>query len=162
MQITGRYYLLTVVSHLGMIAGVLPIMLYSGWIMRSTVGVLVGSAVASFFLNVGATTTLVALRKLYPCSKKCLKPYSSFSRGIHSSGRPSHCYCCALTFPVSRVRDRTGRVGRINARSLAIPTMAEFGGQLAKRKRYYSRGHRQPGKRATIQSRNPGSDTRQL
>ena len=66
MQITGRYYLLTVVSHIGAVIGVVAITLCSGWLTYSTAGIVIGSTVASFFLNMGATTTLVALRKPSP------------------------------------------------------------------------------------------------
>ena len=63
MQITGRFYWLTVTSHVGMILGLIPIILCGGWLVNSLAAVLVGLGVASFFLNLGATTSLVALRE---------------------------------------------------------------------------------------------------
>lgn len=63
MQITGKYRMLTVSSHAGAVLGVIAVTFCSGWLGNSMVGVVIGTAAASFFLNMGATTTLVALRK---------------------------------------------------------------------------------------------------
>ncbi|KAI9797702.1 MAG: hypothetical protein M1833_005363 [Piccolia ochrophora] len=61
MQKTGKYYWLTVSAYTGLTIGVLPIILFTGVISRSTLGISVGLAIGGFSNGIGVTTSLIAL-----------------------------------------------------------------------------------------------------
>lgn len=63
MQMSGRFYWLTVATYGGMVGSLIPIILCTGWLVRSTVAVLLGLALCAFCLNTAVTTSLVALSK---------------------------------------------------------------------------------------------------
>lgn len=65
IQRTGRYFKLSVLAHAVMFIGAISLMLFTGIFHFSPtanlVGLIVSSVIASFGLNIGSTTTLVAL-----------------------------------------------------------------------------------------------------
>lgn len=69
MKKTGRYYWLTVAAYTALLAGFVPILLFTGLIVNSTWGISVGTAICGFGNGIGVTSSLIALSK-YPPSKK--------------------------------------------------------------------------------------------
>ena len=61
MQRTGKYYWLTVITYTSLTLAVIPILLFTGLVANSTLGILIGLAVAGFSNGVGVTTTLISL-----------------------------------------------------------------------------------------------------
>ncbi|KAH0559400.1 hypothetical protein GP486_004085 [Trichoglossum hirsutum] len=61
MQHTGRYYWLTVCAYFCLTAGVVPILLFTGLVSRSTLGISIGLVICGFSNGIGVTTTLIAL-----------------------------------------------------------------------------------------------------
>ncbi|KAI9766621.1 MAG: hypothetical protein M1840_006432 [Geoglossum simile] len=61
MQHTGRYYWLTVIAYFSLTVGVIPIILFTGAISRSTLGVSLGLVICGFSNGIGVTSSLVAL-----------------------------------------------------------------------------------------------------
>lgn len=61
MKKTGRYYSLTVAAYMGLLWGFVPILLFSGLVAKSTLGVAVGLAICGFSNGIGVTSSLIAL-----------------------------------------------------------------------------------------------------
>ncbi|KAI9862336.1 MAG: hypothetical protein M1813_004812 [Trichoglossum hirsutum] len=61
MQHTGRYYWLTVCAYFCLTIGVIPILLFTGLVSRSTLGISAGLAICGFSNGIGVTSSLVAL-----------------------------------------------------------------------------------------------------
>ncbi|KAI9788025.1 MAG: hypothetical protein M1835_002541 [Candelina submexicana] len=61
MQKTGTYYWLTVAAYASLTIGMLPILLWTGVVSRSTWGISVGLAIGGFSNGIGVTTSLIAL-----------------------------------------------------------------------------------------------------
>ncbi|KAI9706649.1 MAG: hypothetical protein M1836_003658 [Candelina mexicana] len=61
MQKTGTYYWLTVAAYASLTIGMLPIVLWTGVVSRSTWGISVGLAIGGFSNGIGVTTSLIAL-----------------------------------------------------------------------------------------------------
>lgn len=61
MKKTGKYYWLTIIAYLMLSLGLLGILLFSGAIMDSTVGIVISSCFCGFGNGIGVTTTLIAL-----------------------------------------------------------------------------------------------------
>ena len=64
MKKTGRCYWLTTVSYIIYAAGMVPILISTGWVWESIWGIWAGTVLAGFFGNVAATTTMVATSRL--------------------------------------------------------------------------------------------------
>lgn len=61
MKRTGKYYWLTVVAYLMLSIGLLGILLFSGAVMDSTIGIIISSSLCAFGNGIGVTSTLIAL-----------------------------------------------------------------------------------------------------
>ncbi|KAI9779414.1 MAG: hypothetical protein M1839_007379 [Geoglossum umbratile] len=61
MQHNGRYYWLTVIAYFSLTIGVIPIILFTGVISRSTPGISLGLVICGFSNGIGVTSSLVAL-----------------------------------------------------------------------------------------------------
>ncbi|KAL2371125.1 MFS multidrug transporter [Blastomyces gilchristii SLH14081] len=61
MKRTGKYFWITFVSYVLLTVGVAAIFLWSGGLVRNTVGILIGITIAAFGSGIGITTTLIAL-----------------------------------------------------------------------------------------------------
>ena len=61
---TGKYLLVTLISYVVFAIGVVPIILFTGGVETWLWGVWVGTVLCGFGLNVGSTSTLVALGRL--------------------------------------------------------------------------------------------------
>ncbi|KAK4692537.1 hypothetical protein P7C71_g4692, partial [Lecanoromycetidae sp. Uapishka_2] len=58
---TGKYFLITLISYITFVFGIVPLILFTGWATGSLWGIWLGTVVCGFALNVGSTSTLVAL-----------------------------------------------------------------------------------------------------
>ncbi|KAI9783018.1 MAG: hypothetical protein M1816_001632 [Peltula sp. TS41687] len=61
MKKTGRYYWLTVAAYTLLLVGFIPILLFTGLVVKSTWGISVGTAICGFGNGIGVTSSLVAL-----------------------------------------------------------------------------------------------------
>ncbi|KAF7502743.1 hypothetical protein GJ744_005204 [Endocarpon pusillum] len=61
IQKTGRYYWLTVICFITFTLGVIPIILFTGWLSTSLLGIWLGTVICGFSNGIGGTTTLVGL-----------------------------------------------------------------------------------------------------
>lgn len=61
MQTTGKFYHLTVGAYCVFVCGFLPILLLTGWLGRSTLGISLGLAATGFGNGIGVTSTLIAV-----------------------------------------------------------------------------------------------------
>jgi len=61
MQKTGKFYWLTILSYLGLVAGMTTIFLCSGVVVNSTLGIELGMCLAGFGNGIGVTSTLIGL-----------------------------------------------------------------------------------------------------
>lgn len=61
MQKSGKYYWLTVSAYSAFVVGAALNIIFTGWVTKSLWGVWAGTILASGSLNVGSTTTIVAL-----------------------------------------------------------------------------------------------------
>jgi predicted MFS family arabinose efflux permease len=61
MNRTGRYYWITVISYSVLVVGMIIILLYSGVVVHSQAGLIVGLSVSGFTNGIGVTTSLIAL-----------------------------------------------------------------------------------------------------
>jgi hypothetical protein len=61
MRRTGKYYWLTVAAYTSLTLGVVPILLSTGLITKSTLGISIGLAVGGFGNGIGVTSSLIAL-----------------------------------------------------------------------------------------------------
>lgn len=61
MQYFGRYYWLTVCAYSNLVLGLILILLFSGGIVKSDVGMCVGMAICGFSNGIGVTSSLIAL-----------------------------------------------------------------------------------------------------
>ena len=65
MQKTGRYFWLTIGAYTGVTAGVIPILLFTGLVSKSTWGISIGLVVCGFSNGIGVTSSLLALRMYF-------------------------------------------------------------------------------------------------
>ena len=63
MKRSGRYYWLTVIAYTCLTIGILVNVLFTGVIVKSTVGILIGLAFQAFNNGVGVTSSLIAISK---------------------------------------------------------------------------------------------------
>ena len=63
MQYFGRYYWLTVVCYANLVFGLILILIFSGAVIQSDVGMCIGMVFCGFSNGIGVTTTLIALSK---------------------------------------------------------------------------------------------------
>ncbi|KAF2224596.1 MFS multidrug transporter [Elsinoe ampelina] len=61
MQHYGRYYWLTVLCYTFLTVGMVVIILFSGLVSASTVGIIIGMCIAAFSNGIGVTSTLIGL-----------------------------------------------------------------------------------------------------
>lgn len=61
MKRTGKYYWLTVIAYLMLSVGLLGILLFSGAVIDSTIGIIISSSLCAFGNGIGVTSTLIAL-----------------------------------------------------------------------------------------------------
>lgn len=61
MQRTGKYYWITVIAYTNLVLGLVVILLCSGLVVSSVVGICLGMCFCSFSNGIGVTTTLIAL-----------------------------------------------------------------------------------------------------
>ena len=61
MKRTGRYYWLTVCAYTFLTLGMIPIVLCTGLVTNSTLGICIGMAICGFSNGIGVTTSLVGL-----------------------------------------------------------------------------------------------------
>ncbi|KAI9825856.1 MAG: hypothetical protein M1832_000797 [Thelocarpon impressellum] len=61
MQKTGRYYWLTVTAYTCLTVGIIPILMFTGLVSKSTWGISVGLVICGFSNGIGVTTSLIAL-----------------------------------------------------------------------------------------------------
>ena len=61
MQKTGKYYWLTVSAYLIAALGVIPVLLYTGFVTNNIYGISVGLALSGFGNGIGVTSTLIGL-----------------------------------------------------------------------------------------------------
>jgi len=61
MRKTGRYYWITVICYAGLVLGLVIILLFSGLITHSEIGIIIGTCVCSFSNGTGVTTSLIGL-----------------------------------------------------------------------------------------------------
>lgn len=63
MQYFGRYYWLTVCAYSNLVLGLILILLCSGGIIKSDIGMCIGMAICGFSNGIGVTSSLIALSK---------------------------------------------------------------------------------------------------
>ena len=63
MRKTGKYYWLTIIAYAGQMVGMIPIILSTGVLAKSTLGISIGIATVGFGSGVGVTSSLIALSK---------------------------------------------------------------------------------------------------
>lgn len=61
MQKTGKYYLLSIIAYCFLFLGGIPVLLCSGLVVHSTVGIIGGLVISGFGGGIGVTSTLIAL-----------------------------------------------------------------------------------------------------
>ena len=61
MKRTGNYYWITGLAYCSLVVGLLVIFLFSGVLMESTPGMIVGTCICAFSNGIGVTTTLIGL-----------------------------------------------------------------------------------------------------
>ncbi|KAB8337191.1 hypothetical protein FH972_021494 [Carpinus fangiana] len=64
MQRTGKYYWITVTAYAHLVLGLIIIVLCSGLVVSSIVGICIGMCVCGFSNGIGVTTSLIALSKI--------------------------------------------------------------------------------------------------
>ena len=79
IQRTGKYYWLTVTCFVVFTVGVVPIILFTGWLSTSLWGIWLGTVICGFGNGIGGTTTLVGLSE-----------YSSAARSSDLINTDSH------------------------------------------------------------------------
>lgn len=110
MKKTGRYYWLTVAAYSALLAGFVPILLFTGLVVTSTWGISVGTMICGFGNGIGVTSSLIALRKfIIPHGKLT---YRSKSRLLHAysipilDSRPSRGDSVFISLSFHRIRHR--------------------------------------------------------
>ena len=102
MQKTGKYYWITIIAYANLVVGMVVILLFSGIIINSTWGIVVGMMICGFSNGIGVTTTLVGLSK---SGSRFLFPFPTDQRSRKCrSFRPSSCNCLLVSVPFSRQR----------------------------------------------------------
>jgi len=66
MQRTGKYYWLTVIAYANLVVGMVLILLFSGLLVNSTLGIIIGMVTCAFSNGIGVTSSLIALSKSAP------------------------------------------------------------------------------------------------
>lgn len=66
MQRTGKYYWLTVIAYSCLVMGMTFILLFSGLVVNSSLGLIIGMCICGFSNGIGVTSTLIGLSKLAP------------------------------------------------------------------------------------------------
>lgn len=61
MQRTGKFYWLTVVAYACLVVGMIFILLFSGLVIHTTLGVIIGMCICGFSNGIGVTSTLIGL-----------------------------------------------------------------------------------------------------
>ena len=61
MRRTGKYYWLTVITYANLVLGLVVILLFSGVILSSDIGICIGISIAGFSNGIGVTSSLIAL-----------------------------------------------------------------------------------------------------
>ena len=61
MRKTGRYYWITVICYTTLVLGLVIIFLFSGAVMHSQIGIIIGTCVCAFSNGTGVTTSLIGL-----------------------------------------------------------------------------------------------------
>jgi MFS family permease len=64
---TAKYYWITVMTYTGLVVGVSLVFLFAGIVTRSLTLMVVGTCICAFSNGLGATTTLVGVRKYFLC-----------------------------------------------------------------------------------------------
>lgn len=65
MQKTGKYYWITVVAYTNLVVGMILVFLFSGLVVNSTAGIIIGMCFCGFSNGIGVTTSLIGLSKFY-------------------------------------------------------------------------------------------------
>lgn len=68
MQRTGKFYWLTVIAYTCLVMGLVFIFLFSGLVVNSLVGIIIGMCICGFSNGIGVTSTLIGLSKYLPSS----------------------------------------------------------------------------------------------
>lgn len=63
MQRTGKFYWLTVIAYTNLVLGMVFVFLFSGAVVNSTVGLIIGMCICGFSNGIGVTTSLIGLSK---------------------------------------------------------------------------------------------------
>jgi hypothetical protein len=63
MQRAGTYYWLTVIAYSNLVVGMVFITMFSGLVVNSTVGIIIGMCICGFSNGIGVTSTLIGLSK---------------------------------------------------------------------------------------------------
>lgn len=61
MKRTGRYFWLTVICYATLVLGMIPVILCTGSIVKSTIGISIGISICGFSNGIGVTSSLIAL-----------------------------------------------------------------------------------------------------
>ncbi|GAB7357169.1 hypothetical protein MBLNU459_g8160t1 [Dothideomycetes sp. NU459] len=61
MQRTGKFYWLTVIAYTNLVLGMVFVFLFSGLVVHSTAGVIIGMCICAFSNGIGVTTSLIGL-----------------------------------------------------------------------------------------------------
>lgn len=93
MQRTGKFYWLTVIAYTCLVVGMVFIFLFSGLLVNSVVGIIIGMCICGFSNGIGVTSTLIGLSKFFlPFSPSfLLSPSPSrFCSSHHSFSSTQH------------------------------------------------------------------------
>ena len=71
MKKTGKYYWLTLSAYVGVSVGMVIILLFSGIMMTSLVGIVIGATICGFGNGVGITSSLITLSKCFVTACAC-------------------------------------------------------------------------------------------
>lgn len=63
MERTGKFYWLTVVAYTNLVLGMVFVFLFSGLVVNSTIGIIIGMCICGFSNGIGVTTSLIGLSK---------------------------------------------------------------------------------------------------
>ncbi|KAF2021981.1 MFS general substrate transporter [Aaosphaeria arxii CBS 175.79] len=61
MKRTGKYYYITAIAYTNLVIGLIVILLFSGLVTESRIGMVIGTCICSFSNGIGVTTTLIGL-----------------------------------------------------------------------------------------------------
>ena len=105
MQRTGKFYWLTVIAYSCLVVGMIFITLFSGFVARSTVGIIIGMCICGFSNGIGVTSTLIGLSE-YPlkCGNRLTSLLTKHYSRQRYSRRSGRCDRLLISVPKSRLR----------------------------------------------------------